>query len=61
MSRLLSKLFREEDGQDMVEYALILTFLALAAVAVLLAAADGIQTLLGQGVNTFVTATHAAS
>lgn len=31
----LSQFIREEDGQDMVEYALLLAFIALAATAVM--------------------------
>ena len=32
---LISKFIRDEEGQDLVEYALLLVFLALAAIAVL--------------------------
>ena len=35
MTSALKTFWREEDGQDMVEYALLLAFVALAAVAVL--------------------------
>ncbi|HZS56269.1 MAG TPA: Flp family type IVb pilin [Bryobacteraceae bacterium] len=31
----LQALWREEDGQDLIEYALLMAFIALAAVAVL--------------------------
>ena len=40
---LLKKFVRNEEGQDLVEYALLLVFLALAAIAVL--------PFLGQAVN----------
>jgi Flp pilus assembly pilin Flp len=43
VSDLLKRLVREEQGQDLVEYALLLVFLALAAIAVL--------PTLGQAVN----------
>jgi Flp pilus assembly pilin Flp len=35
MVELISKFIRDEEGQDLVEYALLLVFLALAAIAVL--------------------------
>jgi len=49
MSELIKRLVYEEEGQDLVEYALLLVFLALAAVASL--------PILGQAVsNVFVRA-----
>ena len=35
MVELLKNLLRDEEGQDLVEYALLLVFLALAAIAIL--------------------------
>ena len=35
MVELMKRLVKQEDGQDLVEYALLLVFLALAAIAVL--------------------------
>ena len=35
MRELINKFIRDEEGQDLVEYALLLVFLALAAIAVL--------------------------
>ena len=35
MTRLLKKLIHDEEGQDLVEYALLLVFLALAAITAL--------------------------
>ena len=35
MIELIKKFIRDEEGQDLVEYALLLVFLALAAIAVL--------------------------
>jgi Flp pilus assembly pilin Flp len=37
-------IWREEDGQDLIEYALLMAFIALAAVAVL----GGVQTQVGK-------------
>ena len=35
MRALMKKLIRDEEGQDLVEYALLLVFLALAAISIL--------------------------
>ncbi len=35
MMELLKRFVKDEEGQDLVEYALLLVFLALAAIAVL--------------------------
>jgi pilus assembly protein Flp/PilA len=35
MIDIMKRLIRDEEGQDLVEYALLLVFLALAAIAVL--------------------------
>ncbi|HLI29683.1 MAG TPA: Flp family type IVb pilin [Terriglobia bacterium] len=35
MSTLMARLWKEEEGQDLVEYALLVALLALAAVATL--------------------------
>jgi len=35
MIKLIRKFIRDEEGQDLVEYALLLVFLALAAISVL--------------------------
>jgi Flp pilus assembly pilin Flp len=35
MNKIVNAFWKEQDGQDMVEYALLLAFVALAAVAVL--------------------------
>lgn len=43
----LKTFWREEDGQDLVEYSLLLAFIALAAVALLTSVKTQIQTLWG--------------
>lgn len=43
MRKLLMRLWREEEGQDLVEYALLLVLLALAAVGSLGALANAIN------------------
>jgi Flp pilus assembly pilin Flp len=35
MIKLLNQFLNDEDGQDLVEYALLLVFLALAAISIL--------------------------
>lgn len=35
MSRWLDRFFKEQDGQDLIEYSLLIAFIALACVAVL--------------------------
>jgi Flp pilus assembly pilin Flp len=43
MSELIKKLVYEEEGQDLVEYALLLVFLALAAITALPALGQAIS------------------
>jgi Flp pilus assembly pilin Flp len=47
-------LCKEEDGQDLVEYSLLLAFIALAAIA-LLSAAGSSLTDIWSGINTSLT------
>ena len=41
----LRAFWREEDGQDLIEYALLMAFIALAAVAVLTSLQGNVKTL----------------
>jgi pilus assembly protein Flp/PilA len=45
MTSILKAFWQEEDGQDMVEYALLLAFVALAAVALLGGVRGSISTI----------------
>jgi Flp pilus assembly pilin Flp len=45
MTSALKTFWQEEDGQDMVEYALLLAFVALAAIAVLGGVSTKLNTL----------------
>jgi pilus assembly protein Flp/PilA len=45
MKRLLVRLVREEEGQDLIEYALLAAFVALAAIGAMIAVGGGINTL----------------
>jgi Flp pilus assembly pilin Flp len=61
MSIQTIKSFMQEDaGQDLVEYALLMGFLSLAAIAVLTTAGGNIKTIWGN-INTGLTAAAAAS
>jgi pilus assembly protein Flp/PilA len=52
MKNLLKQLWREEEGQDLVEYGLLLALLALAAITTMGTLANAIK-------NTFTSATTA--
>ena len=58
INTMLQAFCKEEDGQDMVEYALLLAFVALAAVAILGTVKTSINSIWGS-VNT--TLANAAS
>ncbi len=42
---MIRAFFKEEDGQDLVEYSLLLAFIALAAIAVLSAVRTSVSTI----------------
>jgi Flp pilus assembly pilin Flp len=43
MSHLLRKLVREEDGQDLIEYTLLLAFIVLATAALMTGAGTSVK------------------
>ena len=45
VTSVMNAFWQEEDGQDLVEYSLLLAFIALAAVALLQSAKTSINTL----------------
>ena len=45
MKALFNRLVREEEGQDLIEYALLAAFIALACVLAITAVGGGISTL----------------
>lgn len=57
----LKAFWQEEDGQDLVEYSLLLAFIALAAVAILNSVKGSISTLWADISNALTSATTAAS
>jgi len=58
---VMNAFWKEEDGQDLVEYSLLLAFIALAAVALLQSAAGSIKTLWTSISNNLSNAATAAS
>jgi pilus assembly protein Flp/PilA len=54
MKLLFSRLVREEEGQDLIEYALLAAFIALACIAAMGLVGNGINTLFTK-VNTDLT------
>jgi len=51
MKKLLRRLWKEEEGQDLTEYALLMVLLALAAVATLQNLAGAIRTVFTNAQN----------
>ncbi len=57
----LQMFWQEEDGQDLVEYSLLMAFLALAAITILNSTSGTIKSLFGGMSNALVSASTAAS
>ena len=55
MKELLRRFAREDQGQDLVEYALLLVFLALAAVAVLPTLGQAVNNVFSMSASTLTT------
>ena len=55
MLELMKRFIREEEGQDLVEYALLLVFLALAAIAVLPTLGKAVNNVFSQSASTLST------
>jgi len=53
--KLLKRFAQEEQGQDLVEYALVLVFLALAAIAVLPTLGQAVNNVFSSSASTLVT------
>ena len=51
MKHLLRRLWHEESGQDLTEYALLLVLIALAAIAAMSAVGVAINTVFSNAVN----------
>lgn len=57
MKKLLARLWREEEGQDLTEYALLLVLLSLAAVAFLSPLADAVNSVFNNASSSLTTTT----
>jgi pilus assembly protein Flp/PilA len=57
MRNLLVRLWKEEEGQDLTEYAMLLVLLALAASATLSALASAIKVVFNNAATNLSTAT----
>ena len=56
MLHLMNKFIRDEEGQDLVEYALLLVFLALAAIAVLPTLGKAVNNVFSQSASSLTSA-----
>ena len=52
MIEIMKRLINDEEGQDLVEYALLLVFLALAAIAVLPTLGSAVNNVFSQSAST---------
>ncbi len=57
MKKLLLRLWREEEGQDLVEYALLLVLIALVAVATVTAVGQAVSNAFSNTAANLTTAT----
>ena len=55
MLEMIKRLLQDEQGQDLVEYALLLVFLALAAVVVLPTLGEAVNNVFSQSASTLTT------
>ncbi|MGD1072229.1 MAG: Flp family type IVb pilin [Bryobacteraceae bacterium] len=58
---VLKRFLREEEGQDLIEYTLLLAFIALASASLFLGAGNSVSGIWAQGSNQLVTASNAAA
>ena len=61
MKQLLVRFLREEEGQDLIEYTLLLGFVALASAALFIGAGSSAATIWGIANGTMSNAAAAAS
>jgi Flp pilus assembly pilin Flp len=53
--------WRDEDGQDLIEYSLLITFLAIACMALMTAPQQPVQAMWNKGSNMLVSANTAVN
>ena len=61
MDQFLYRLWREEDGQDLIEYTLLITFIAIATAAVVGQGQNAIRSIWSSGNSNLAAANTAAS
>jgi Flp pilus assembly pilin Flp len=61
MQELLHRVWQEEDGQDIIEYTLLITFIAIATAAVIGGGQNALKSIWGAGNSTIENANTAAS
>jgi len=49
MQAFLQRFWREEEGQDLIEYTLLLAFIALASASIFLSAGNSVNSIWQQG------------
>lgn len=59
--KFLKTFYQEEDGQDLIEYTLLLAFVALASATLFVNAGGSVSSIWGQGSNQLSNAAVAAS
>jgi pilus assembly protein Flp/PilA len=57
MKQLLMRLWREESGQDLIEYALLMVLISLAAIAAMKGLATAVSTAYNNAASNLNTAT----
>jgi Flp pilus assembly pilin Flp len=61
MKSFFQQFLKEESGQDLIEYTLLLAFIALASASLFLSAGGSVASIWGQGSNTLSNAAVSAS
>lgn len=61
MKSFFQQFVKEESGQDLIEYTLLLAFIALASASLFLSAGGSVASIWSQGSTTLVNAAAAAS
>ncbi|MDQ1473650.1 MAG: hypothetical protein QOJ99_5130 [Bryobacterales bacterium] len=61
MTNILNRLVRDEQGQDLIEYTLLIAFVALASAALFIGAGSSISGIWGSTNSTLTNANNSAS
>lgn len=60
MKNMIMRFVKEEDGQDLIEYTLLMAFIALASAAVFVNAGTSVSSIWGKASNQLSTAASAS-